>query len=74
MVGSSGKGMEAYHVTGGVIYRSQCTPCVFICRAQISLLFFLAAYFLRDGRVADAFDDAAYDGDVAGDIFRCGAI
>lgn len=62
---------SAYHVARSIIYSPQRTSCIVIHRAQISLLFFLAADFLRNGCVADAFDNAADDWDGASDVLGC---
>lgn len=59
----------AYHVARSIIYSSQRISRIVIYRAQISLLFFLAANFLRNGCVADAFDNAADDWNGARDVF-----
>ena len=66
-------GMEwmTYRVTGSIVHSPQRTPRILVGGAQISLLFLLAAYLLRNGRVAHAFDYAAHDGHVSGHIFGC---
>ena len=68
---ANGREGIAYNVPRRIVDGPQGASRVLIRRAQISLLFFLAAYFLRNGRVADAFDDAADDWDRAGDVFGC---
>ena len=60
-------------IPGRVVHCSCCPLSILVSFAEVAFLFFLTTYLLGDGGIADAFSDAANDGDGLGCISNIGS-